>query len=749
MAQTKNVNMTPNGTLPRLHLSQYDVGRELAFKLCDGALSYTVPTGATVKLMGTKPSGFGFTETCTVSGSTASISTTDSMTDEWGAVACELVVEISGIRLGSTNLLLVVEKSPHPEGTTDGNQETVIPTLTLLVERVESAASSILDMTVVADTLPAGSDATYSYDEETNTATFGIPKGADGTLASGVLAPTYSTSATYAVGDYVYYSGSLYRCTTAITTAESWTSGHWTQVALAPEVSDLKVDLSALENNVYTDLYYHETNTDVFYWRPNSRVNSQGSTYSTGQTYWTGLYKTNEPERIQLEVKAGSTFVAKTGYTLDYALRANGVTKQIERGVAAGTTITIEYDGILLLAVSDGSSETSPAENAKAVAKAGLTIDLITKPISEIVLQNTADIETLETECESLAEDVESLKADERKAYDSLSDLVSAQKEISDDWHFGFVNVAQGMGLGSNHIIPATKNIWNENATADLDQKGVWMSDGVHPFKGDGVTDMYARTIAPQLAMIVPSYRDGVGATSPSVWAGRNILWMGTSITAGSDPEAGEGTGSTYPALVASLLGATSINKSKGSSCVRINASTGEYTGMIFTHFARALSRTSAEVDDIASNWDSIKGYITYAPDTLSEANVNTMKSHSFENLLVPYLDGTYTMPDLFVLDHGHNDVRPKGIDGENDLWIEPTASNITSGLLAEDTYMTSNSYANLKVALNDDLSGITDLASFASSLNRNCFKGAMNFIITVILRYNPYARIAIVSDYN
>ena len=67
------------------------------------------------------------------------------------------------------------------------------------------------------------------------------------------------------------------------------------------------------------------------------------------------------------------------------------------------------------------------------------------------------------------------------------------------------------------------------------------MSDGTHPFKGAGVTDMYARTIAEQLAMVVPSYRDGIGETSPSVWAGRRILWMGTSIPAGSDPEAGEG----------------------------------------------------------------------------------------------------------------------------------------------------------------------------------------------------------------
>lgn len=61
------------------------------------------------------------------------------------------------------------------------------------------------------------------------------------------MAPAYSTSATYAVGDYVNYNGSIYRCTTAITTAESWTSGHWTAVVLgadlASQVSDLKTQL--------------------------------------------------------------------------------------------------------------------------------------------------------------------------------------------------------------------------------------------------------------------------------------------------------------------------------------------------------------------------------------------------------------------------------------------------------------------------------------------------------------------------
>lgn len=54
------------------------------------------------------------------------------------------------------------------------------------------------------------------------------------------VAAQYSTSATYDVGDYVIYNGQLYRCTTAITTAESWTAAHWMAAVLGDDVGDLK-----------------------------------------------------------------------------------------------------------------------------------------------------------------------------------------------------------------------------------------------------------------------------------------------------------------------------------------------------------------------------------------------------------------------------------------------------------------------------------------------------------------------------
>lgn len=66
-----------------------------------------------------------------------------------------------------------------------------------------------------------------------------------------MIASEYSSSKTYAVGDYVYHNGTLYKCTTAITTAEAWTSGHWTAAKLADDCSGLMTAVSAIKRNLY------------------------------------------------------------------------------------------------------------------------------------------------------------------------------------------------------------------------------------------------------------------------------------------------------------------------------------------------------------------------------------------------------------------------------------------------------------------------------------------------------------------
>ena len=44
-----------------------------------------------------------------------------------------------------------------------------------------------------------------------------------------VIAPAFSTSSTYALGDYVMYDSKLYECTTAVTVAGPWVAADWTE----------------------------------------------------------------------------------------------------------------------------------------------------------------------------------------------------------------------------------------------------------------------------------------------------------------------------------------------------------------------------------------------------------------------------------------------------------------------------------------------------------------------------------------
>ena len=63
-------------------------------------------------------------------------------------------------------------------------------------------------------------------------------------------APEYSASATYKVGDFVVYGGALYKCNTAIESAEDWTAAHWTVTKMGNEVSELKTVITQVEEEV-------------------------------------------------------------------------------------------------------------------------------------------------------------------------------------------------------------------------------------------------------------------------------------------------------------------------------------------------------------------------------------------------------------------------------------------------------------------------------------------------------------------
>lgn len=154
MSQTKTLNIVPDDSLKRIHLSQGDLGRTLIFKLFDGSASYSPPAGATVKIVGTKPSGVGYSVNGTFSGNTVTIVTTSAMADEYGAVMSELVVTNQSETeiFKSANFLLMIEKDPHPAGTVDGESSVVVPTLLQL----QSAIGDLTQLNTIDKTSLVG-----------------------------------------------------------------------------------------------------------------------------------------------------------------------------------------------------------------------------------------------------------------------------------------------------------------------------------------------------------------------------------------------------------------------------------------------------------------------------------------------------------------------------------------------------------------------------------------------------------------
>lgn len=145
MAQYKNIDIVPDETITRVHLSQGDIGRTLIFYLFENALSWSVPSNSTIKCQGTKHSGFGFSVSCTYSGNVVTCVTTEEMTDEYGQIEAELVITSSDESqvFGTSNFILDIERNPHPDGTVDGDAEN--PVIANLNAVITQAVDSWLD----------------------------------------------------------------------------------------------------------------------------------------------------------------------------------------------------------------------------------------------------------------------------------------------------------------------------------------------------------------------------------------------------------------------------------------------------------------------------------------------------------------------------------------------------------------------------------------------------------------------------
>lgn len=150
----------------------------------------------------------------------------------------------------------------------------------------------------------------------------------------------------------------------------------------------------------------------------------------------------------------------------------------------------------------------------------------------------------------------------------------------------------------------------------------------------------------------ISKLEDGYGAPD----ARAKVLWVGTSI-----PSSVEywGPDNNYPKMVADVLGFELYNMSRPSSCLSKILDPGWTTAAQYNAeptIGRSLSMTKAEIDSTFRNsLNTIRSNEGLATSWV-ENLLNDWKSHSYEELLMPYIDGTIAECDTVVIDHGFND---------------------------------------------------------------------------------------------
>jgi len=147
--QVITINLTPNlSSPPIVNVSQGDVGRLLAFVFVDGTKQIlpgdVLGAGVTIKIQGTKPSGLGFSQTCSsTAGTYAYFTTTLEMTQEAGQIPAEVQFSNVSSVIASANFILNVERDPHPDGTTDGTTE--------VLQSLQEQIGDLSDLTTTAN----------------------------------------------------------------------------------------------------------------------------------------------------------------------------------------------------------------------------------------------------------------------------------------------------------------------------------------------------------------------------------------------------------------------------------------------------------------------------------------------------------------------------------------------------------------------------------------------------------------------
>ena len=162
--------------------------------------------------------------------------------------------------------------------------------------------------------------------------------------ASGMnIAEEYDPTSTYAVGDFCVHDGILYKCSTAISSAEPWTVAHWQRTYATDEIAGASslqglsdVNISSPTNG--QALVYDSTSSK---W-----VNGAGGGGSSASGVYIGTCDTaGSTAQKQVTVSSDQGFVLEKGTTVAVLFTNTNSKTNVTISVNNGTAYPIRYAG--------------------------------------------------------------------------------------------------------------------------------------------------------------------------------------------------------------------------------------------------------------------------------------------------------------------------------------------------------------------------------------------------------------------
>jgi len=148
---TQPLNMSPGGIPPVIHVSQYDSDFTIVFTLFSTVGDFTIESGTTAMVRGTKSSGTGYSADATIniSAKTVTVTGNQQMTAAAGQNVFEITLLKDGKEISSKNFILLCERAALDADTI--TDESVLKELNAIIESADTATQAAEEAEAAAD----------------------------------------------------------------------------------------------------------------------------------------------------------------------------------------------------------------------------------------------------------------------------------------------------------------------------------------------------------------------------------------------------------------------------------------------------------------------------------------------------------------------------------------------------------------------------------------------------------------------